>query len=113
MTCFRRVGSQLVIRVCPQTNENLRVVKRKLYRKIFRRIALESCPTVHVEGCPMTVSESCPTIYLGGLSNKISSEIYNVFSRTKTFCFENSVFSHLAYACARELVRTRGMGLGM
>ena len=26
----------------------------------------------------------------------------NVFSRTKTFCFENSIFSHLAYACVRE-----------
>ena len=26
----------------------------------------------------------------------------NVFSRTKTFCFENNDFSHLAYACVRE-----------
>ena len=53
MTCFRRVGLQLVIRVCPQMNENLRVVERKFYRKIVRRIALESCPTVHVGGCTM------------------------------------------------------------
>ena len=37
----------------------------------------------------------------------------NVFSRTKTFCFENNVFSHLAYACVRESVRTRVMGLGL
>ena len=44
----------------------------------------------------MTMSESYPTIHLGGLSNRILSEIGNVFSRTKTFCFENSVFSHLA-----------------
>ena len=44
----------------------------------------------------MTVSESYPTIHLGGLSNRILSKIGNVFSRTKTFCFENSVFSHLA-----------------
>ena len=28
-----------------------------------------------------------------------------MFSRTKTFCFENSVFSHLLYACVRESVR--------
>ena len=29
MTCFRRVGLQMVIGVCPQKNENLRVIKRK------------------------------------------------------------------------------------
>ena len=53
MTCFRRVGLQLDIGVCQQTNENLRVVKIEFYQKIVRRIALESCPTVHVGGCPM------------------------------------------------------------
>ena len=44
----------------------------------------------------MTVSKSYPAIHLGGLSNRILSEIGNMFSRTKIFCFENSVFSHLA-----------------
>ena len=44
----------------------------------------------------MTISESYPAIHLGGLSNRILLEIGNVFSRTKTFCFENGVFSHLA-----------------
>ena len=44
----------------------------------------------------MTISESYPAIHLGGLSNRILSEIGNVFSRTKTFCFGNGVFSHLA-----------------
>ena len=44
----------------------------------------------------MTVSESYPTIHLGGLSNRILSEIGNMFSRTQTFCFENNVLSHLA-----------------
>ena len=43
----------------------------------------------------MTVSESYPTIHLEGLSNRILSEIDIMFSRTKTFCFENSVFSHM------------------
>ena len=44
----------------------------------------------------MTVSESYPAILLGGLSNRILSKIGNMLSRTKkTFCFENSVFSHL------------------
>ena len=44
----------------------------------------------------MTVSESYLAIHLGGLSNRILSKISIMFSRTKTFCFENSVFSHLA-----------------
>ena len=44
----------------------------------------------------MAVSESYPAIHLGGLSNIILSEFGIMFSRTKTFCFENSVFSHLA-----------------
>ena len=35
-----------------------------------------------------------------------------MFSRTKTNCFENSVFSHLAYACVRESVRDRDVGKG-
>ena len=35
-------------------------------RKIFRRIALESCPTVHLGGGPMTVSEKYTVIRLGG-----------------------------------------------
>ena len=44
----------------------------------------------------MAVSESYLVIHLGGLSNRILSKIGIMFSRTKTFCFENSVFSHLA-----------------
>ena len=44
----------------------------------------------------MTVSKIYPAIHLGGLSNRILSEIGIMFLGTKTFCFENSVFSHLA-----------------
>ena len=44
----------------------------------------------------MTVLESYPAIHLGGLPNRILFEIDIMFSRTKTICFENSVFSHLA-----------------
>ena len=44
----------------------------------------------------MFVTESYPAIHLGGLSNRILSKIGIMFSRTKTFCFENNVFSHLA-----------------
>ena len=44
----------------------------------------------------MTVSECYPAIHLGGFPNRILSEIDIMFSITKTFSFENSVFSHLA-----------------
>ena len=33
----------------------------------------------------------------------------NGFSKTKSFCFENS-FSYMEFACVRELVRSRDMG---
>ena len=99
---FLEVGLQLVIRVCPQTNENLRVVKRKFYRKIVRRIALESCPTVHVGGCPMD--------YFGELSNNSPRRV--VHKVNKLICLETK-FSYMAQACVRELVGTRDMGLCM
>ena len=49
-------------------------------------------------------SEGCPKEFYRKLNN--------VFSITKTFCFENSVFSHLAYACVRESERARDVGNG-
>ena len=64
-------------------------------RKIFRRIALESCPTVHIGGRPMTVSESYPAIYLGGCPIDFTETQYYVF-KNKNLLFENNVFSHLA-----------------
>ena len=100
MTCFRRVVSQLIIGVCPQTNENLRVVKRKLYRKVVRRIVLERCPTVYVGGCPMDcfgeLSNNSPwsivqCIYSEGCPIEFYRKLKNVFLRTKTFCFEDNV----------------------
>ena len=54
----------------------------------FRRIALESCPTVHLGGGPMTILGKYPAIRLEGLSN-ILSKLGSVFSRTNSFCFEN------------------------
>ena len=47
-------------------------------------------------------SEGCP--------KEFYRKSNNVFSRTKTFCFENSVFSNLAYACVRESERARDVG---
>ena len=47
-------------------------------------------------------SEGCP--------KEFYRKSNNVFSRTKIFFFENSVFSHLAYACARESERAWDVG---
>ena len=49
-------------------------------------------------------SEDCP--------KEFYRKSNNVFSRTKSFCFENSVFSHLAFACVRESERARDVGNG-
>ena len=48
----------------------MKMVVKGISRKIFRRIALESCPTFHLGGGPMIVSEDYPEIHLGGLSNR-------------------------------------------
>ena len=62
-------------------------------RKIFRRIALESCPTVNLEGGPMTVSENYPAIHLGGLSNRFYRNSVVCFREQKPFALK-IVFSH-------------------
>ena len=63
-----------VIGVCPQTNENLRVVKRKFYRKFVRRIVLGNRPTIHVREAYELFRRVVQQIHLGGLSNILISE---------------------------------------
>ena len=63
---------------------------------VAKWISKKGFPTVHLGGRPMTVSESYPTIHLEGLSNRFDRKSGIMFSRTRTFCFEDSVFSHLA-----------------
>ena len=61
--------------------------------KIFRKIALENCPTVHLGGRPMTVLESYLTIHLGGLSNRFYRNSVLCFKEKKPFVLK-TVFSH-------------------
>ena len=68
-------------------------VVKGISRKIFRRIALESCPTIHLGGGPMTVSENYPTIHLGGLSNRFFQNSVVCFREPKPFV-SKTVFSH-------------------
>ena len=72
----------------------MKMIVKGISRNIFRRIALESGLTVHLGGGHMTVrkmiqqfaSEGSP-IYL--------LKIGSVFSRTKSFCFENDIFARI------------------
>ena len=73
----------------------MKMFVKRISRKIFRIIALESCLTVRLGGGSMTVLEKYIAIRLGGLSN-ILPNLGSEFSRTKSFCFENWIFySHL------------------
>ena len=62
-------------------------LSNEFHGNIFQRIALKSCPTVHLGGGPMIFSESYLAIYLRGLSKRILSEIGIMFSGTKTLLF--------------------------
>ena len=61
----------------------------------------------------MTVSKNYPAIHLGGWSNRFYQNMVVRFQEQKPFVLKTVFFSHLAYACVRESVRTRGMRLGM
>ena len=60
------------------------------FKKIFRRTALESCPTVHLGGGPMTVSEDYLEFRFGGLSNRFYQNSVVVFENTKLLFWKQS-----------------------
>ena len=72
----------------------MKMIVKGILRKIFRRIALESCPTVHLGGGPMTVSEDYPAIRLEGLSNRFYRNSVVSFQEQKPFVLK-IVFSHI------------------
>ena len=63
-----------------ENERKMKMAVKGISRKIFRRIALESCPTIHLGGGLMTFSENYPVIHLGGLSNR--------FYRNSVVCFQ-------------------------
>ena len=77
-----------------ENERKMKMVVKGISRKIFRRIALESCPTVHLGGGPMTVSENYPAIHLGGLSNRFYRNSIICFREQKPFVLK-IVFSHV------------------
>ena len=79
-----------------ENERKMKMVVKGISRKIFRRIALESCLTVHLGGGPMTVSENYPAIHLGGLSNRFDRNSVVRFQEQKPFVLKIVFFSHLA-----------------
>ena len=79
-----------------KNERKMKMVVKGISRKIFRRIALESCPIVHLGGGPMIVSENYPTIHLGGLSNSFYRNSVVRFREQKPFVLKTVFFSHLA-----------------
>ena len=75
-----------------ENERKMKVVVKEISRKIFRRIALESCPTVHLGGEPMTVLENYPAIHLGGLSNRFYRKSVVRFRDEKPFIFKTVFF---------------------
>ena len=71
--------------------EKLKWLRKEFQMKIFRRIALKSCRTVHVgeaHDCFGELPSNSPRRVVQSILPKLG----NMFSRTKTFCFENNVF---------------------
>ena len=79
-----------------ENERKMKMVVKGISRKIFRIIALESCPTVHLGDGPMTVSENYPAIHLGGLSNRFYRNSVVRFREQKLFVLKTVFFSHLA-----------------
>ena len=59
-----------------ENERKMKTVVKGISRKIFQRIALESDPTVHLGGGPMTVRKNDPAIHLRGLSNVFTESRY-------------------------------------
>ena len=73
--------------------EKGKIVAKGFSRKIFRRIALKSCPTVHVGGAH-DCFENYLAIRLGGLSNRFYRNSVVCFQEEKPFVLK-TVFSHI------------------
>ena len=79
-----------------ENERKMKMVVKGISRKIFRRIFLESCPTVHLGGEPMTVSNDYPAIRLGGLSNIFYRNSVVCFREQKPFVLKTVFFSYSA-----------------
>ena len=94
--------------------KNPRVIKENYIEKLSEELLWKVVQQFTSGGCPMDcfreLSNNSPWRIVQHICSKgCPKEFYrksnNVFSRTKTFCFENIIFSYLTYACVRESER--------
>ena len=78
-----------------ENERKMKMIVKGILRKIFRRIALESCPIIHLGGRPMIVSENYSAICLEGLSNRFYRNSLVCFREQKPFVLKTVFFSHL------------------
>ena len=86
--------------------------KKEFQWKIFRRIGLGDCSTIHVGGAHELFRRVIQQILLGGLSNRFYRNSVVCFREQKPFVLKTVFFSLLALTCVRESVRARDMGVG-
>ena len=79
-----------------ENERKMKMVVKGISRKIFRRLALESCPTVHLGGGPITVSEKLASNSPRRVVNIFTETRYDVFEKKKPFVLKTMFFSHLA-----------------
>ena len=72
-------------------NKNENVCERKFRRKIFWRIVLGDCPTIHVEGAYELFRRVNQHIRLGGLSNKFYRHSVVSFREQKAFVLKTVI----------------------
>ena len=98
-----------ILEGCPK------IISKSCSKNYIRKLSNSSCRRMSNELFQRVVqqftSEDCPTYLFGELSNKILSKIDQCVFKNKTFVLKAG-FSHLAYACVRELVRARDVGKG-
>ena len=72
-------------------NKNENVCERKFRRKIFRRIVLGYCPTIHIGGAHELFRRVIQQIPLGGLSNKFYRNSVVSFREQKAFVLKTVI----------------------
>ena len=70
-----------------ENEKKMKMIVKRISRKIFRRIALEGGPTVHLGGWPMTVSEKMIHQFASKGSPIYFLKLGMRFSRTKNLLF--------------------------
>ena len=95
-----------------ENERKMKMVVKGISRKLFRRIALESCPTVHLGGRPMTVSKNYLAIRLRGLSNRFYQNSVVCFREQKPFVLKTVFFLTFGLGMCKGVSEDSRHGIG-